>query len=103
MAIDREDASTMELDKEGGTSEKRWPLLKFSMVLNACCTVIDCFVSLLVMALIVDFGCVAGGFSHSNGGGTRNGYNVGEKEQWCLSTLGYVKAFTRQYASEVSC
>ncbi|KAL0306100.1 UNVERIFIED_CONTAM: Nuclear cap-binding protein subunit [Sesamum radiatum] len=28
-------------------------------------------------------------------------YNVGEKEQWCLTTLGYVKAFTRQYASEI--
>ncbi|KAL6514040.1 Nucleic acid dioxygenase ALKBH1 [Orobanche hederae] len=39
--------------------------------------------------------------SHSNGRGTTNGYNVGEKEQWCISTLGYVKAFTRQYASEI--
>ncbi|KAL6562434.1 Nucleic acid dioxygenase ALKBH1 [Orobanche gracilis] len=39
--------------------------------------------------------------SHSNGRGTKNGYNVGEKEQWCISTLGYVKAFTRQYASEI--
>ncbi|KAK4484935.1 hypothetical protein RD792_007540 [Penstemon davidsonii] len=39
--------------------------------------------------------------SHSNGGKTQNGYNVGEKEQWCLSTLGYVKALTRQYASEI--
>lgn len=29
-------------------------------------------------------------------------YNVGEKEQWCLSTLGYLKAFSRQYASEVN-
>nr|GEX18145.1 putative SWI/SNF-related matrix-associated actin-dependent regulator of chromatin subfamily A member 3-like 3 [Tanacetum cinerariifolium] len=24
----------------------------------------------------------------------------GEKEQWCLSTLGYFKAFSRQYAFE---
>lgn len=40
--------------------------------------------------------------SESNGGKMVNGYNVGEKEQWCLTTLGYVKAFTRQYASEVS-
>ncbi|GER52774.1 nuclear cap-binding protein subunit 1 [Striga asiatica] len=39
--------------------------------------------------------------SHSNGKGTTNGFSVGEKEQWCLSTLGYVKAFTRQYASEI--
>ncbi|KAL8205594.1 hypothetical protein R6Q57_009145 [Mikania cordata] len=36
-----------------------------------------------------------------NGNSKRNvGYAVGEKEQWCLSTLGYVKAFSRQYASE---
>lgn len=34
-------------------------------------------------------------------GGTSNVYNIGEKEQWCLSTLGYVKAFSRQYASEI--
>ncbi|KAL3643129.1 Nucleic acid dioxygenase ALKBH1 [Castilleja foliolosa] len=39
--------------------------------------------------------------SHANGRGTANGYNVGEKEQWCLTTLGYVKALTRQYASEI--
>ncbi|KAL0443137.1 UNVERIFIED_CONTAM: Nuclear cap-binding protein subunit [Sesamum latifolium] len=39
--------------------------------------------------------------SHANGGRSKNSYNVGEKEQWCLTTLGYVKAFTRQYASEI--
>ncbi|XP_073297270.1 nuclear cap-binding protein subunit 1-like isoform X1 [Primulina huaijiensis] len=39
--------------------------------------------------------------SHPNGKSTRTGYNVGEKEQWCLSTLGYVKALTRQYSSEI--
>ncbi|CAK9165649.1 unnamed protein product [Ilex paraguariensis] len=39
--------------------------------------------------------------SHSNGGRVTNGYNIGEKEQWCLSTLGYLKAFSRQYASEI--
>ncbi|XP_042006458.1 nuclear cap-binding protein subunit 1-like [Salvia splendens] len=61
MAIENEDTTAMELDKEGGKSEK----------------------------------------SDSNGGRTVNGYNVGEKEQWCLSTLGYVKAFTRQFASEI--
>ncbi|KAM7273140.1 hypothetical protein ACFE04_027804 [Oxalis oulophora] len=36
--------------------------------------------------------------SQTNGS---NLYNIGEKEQWCLSTLGYVKAFSRQYASEI--
>lgn len=39
-----------------------------------------------------------------NGSSKRNagtGYTIGEKEQWCLSTLGYVKAFSRQYASEI--
>ncbi|GKF83443.1 hypothetical protein Tco_0245099, partial [Tanacetum coccineum] len=38
-----------------------------------------------------------------NGGSERNAgtrYIIGEKEQWCLSTLGYFKAFLRQYASE---
>ncbi|KAF7801834.1 nuclear cap-binding protein subunit 1 [Senna tora] len=39
--------------------------------------------------------------SKSNGGKTRNIYNIGEKEQWCITTLGYVKAFTRQYAAEI--
>lgn len=39
--------------------------------------------------------------SQSNGGRASNLYNIGEKEQWCLSTLGYVKAFSRQYASEI--
>ncbi|RXH83915.1 hypothetical protein DVH24_013160 [Malus domestica] len=39
--------------------------------------------------------------SELNGGKTSNVYNVGEKEQWCLSTLGYLKAFSRQYASEI--
>lgn len=40
--------------------------------------------------------------SQLNGARTSNTYNVGEKEQWCLSTLGYLKAFSRQYASEVN-
>ncbi|CAL1391047.1 unnamed protein product [Linum trigynum] len=40
--------------------------------------------------------------SQSNGeGGCSNIYNIGEKEQWCLSTLGYIKSFSRQYASEL--
>ncbi|KAI3510060.1 hypothetical protein L1887_25587 [Cichorium endivia] len=33
--------------------------------------------------------------------GTSKRYTTSEKEQWCLSTLGYVKAFSRQYASEI--
>ncbi|KAK9146885.1 hypothetical protein Sjap_006788 [Stephania japonica] len=28
-------------------------------------------------------------------------YNIGEKEQWCLTTLGYVKSFSRQYATQI--
>ncbi|XP_057466461.1 nuclear cap-binding protein subunit 1-like [Actinidia eriantha] len=63
MAIDLEDSSAMELDKEKGIPEKSG--------------------------------------SHSNGGKAGNGYKVGEKEQWCLSTLGYVRAYSRQYASEI--
>ncbi|CDP13572.1 unnamed protein product [Coffea canephora] len=39
--------------------------------------------------------------SHSNGRRAGNGYNLDEREQWCLSTLSYVKAITRQYASEI--
>ncbi|KAG8653038.1 hypothetical protein MANES_06G161000v8 [Manihot esculenta] len=39
--------------------------------------------------------------SQSNGEKANKVYNVGDKEQWCLSTLGYVKAFSRQYASEI--
>nr|XP_016510271.1 PREDICTED: nuclear cap-binding protein subunit 1 isoform X2 [Nicotiana tabacum] len=39
--------------------------------------------------------------SHPNGSRERNGYNLDGKQQWCLSTLGYLKAFTRQYASEI--
>ncbi|KAE8710591.1 Protein CHROMATIN REMODELING 5 [Hibiscus syriacus] len=39
--------------------------------------------------------------SQSNGGKASNTCNAREKEQWCLSTLGYVKAFSRQYASEI--
>ncbi|BFG30066.1 hypothetical protein CerSpe_163400 [Prunus speciosa] len=39
--------------------------------------------------------------SQLNGGRMSSVYNVGEKEQWCLSTLGYLKAFSRQYASEI--
>ncbi|KAF8412692.1 hypothetical protein HHK36_000660 [Tetracentron sinense] len=33
--------------------------------------------------------------------GERASYKVDEKEQWCLSTLGCVKAISRQYASEI--
>ncbi|KAJ1391988.1 nuclear cap-binding protein subunit 1 [Sesbania bispinosa] len=39
--------------------------------------------------------------SQSNGRKKSGAYNVGEKEQWCITTLGYVKAFSRQYAAEV--
>ncbi|KAJ3683742.1 hypothetical protein LUZ60_013969 [Juncus effusus] len=31
----------------------------------------------------------------------KSGYNIGEMEQWCLCTLGYLKAFSRQYATEI--
>ncbi|PKA60876.1 Nuclear cap-binding protein subunit 1 [Apostasia shenzhenica] len=33
--------------------------------------------------------------------GTANAYNIGEQEQWCLTTLGHVKAISRQYAKEI--
>ncbi|KAI4368632.1 hypothetical protein MLD38_017168 [Melastoma candidum] len=37
----------------------------------------------------------------SNGETNGATYNVGENEQWCLSTLGHLKAFSRQCASEI--
>ncbi|KAJ3699924.1 hypothetical protein LUZ61_003629 [Rhynchospora tenuis] len=39
--------------------------------------------------------------SEANGEGRKQGYNIGELEQWCLVTLGYLKAFSRQYATEI--
>ncbi|ONL98003.1 Nuclear cap-binding protein subunit 1 [Zea mays] len=39
--------------------------------------------------------------SEPNERNTKNAYNVGELEQWCLCTLGYLKSFSRQYASEI--
>ncbi|KAK7395978.1 hypothetical protein VNO78_16633 [Psophocarpus tetragonolobus] len=39
--------------------------------------------------------------SQTNGEKKGGAYNVGEKEQWCITTLGYVKAFSRQYAAEI--
>ncbi|KAJ0979646.1 hypothetical protein J5N97_015120 [Dioscorea zingiberensis] len=39
--------------------------------------------------------------SQSNGEKGTKLYNIGEREQWCLTTLGYVKAFSRQYAAEI--
>jgi nuclear cap-binding protein subunit 1 len=37
----------------------------------------------------------------SENGNPKKSCEVGEREQWCLSTLGYLTAFTRQYASEI--
>uniref|UniRef100_A0ACD5XLI2 Uncharacterized protein n=1 Tax=Avena sativa TaxID=4498 RepID=A0ACD5XLI2_AVESA len=36
-----------------------------------------------------------------NGQNTKAGYSIGELEQWCLCTLGYLKSFSRQYATEI--
>ncbi|XP_077218182.1 ARM repeat superfamily protein isoform X2 [Tasmannia lanceolata] len=36
-----------------------------------------------------------------NGERVNTGYHTGEQEQWCWTTLGYVKAFSRQYATEI--
>lgn len=40
--------------------------------------------------------------SRSNGEKATKPYNIGEWEQWCLTTLGYLKAISRQYVTEVS-
>ncbi|XP_042497800.1 nuclear cap-binding protein subunit 1 isoform X1 [Macadamia integrifolia] len=61
MAVDSEEPSAMEMDKENGRQEK----------------------------------------SDANGEIERNSYKMGENQQWCISTLGYVKAFSRQYATEI--
>ncbi|VAI05477.1 unnamed protein product [Triticum turgidum subsp. durum] len=39
--------------------------------------------------------------SQVNGENTEVGYTIGELEQWCLCTLGYLKSFSRQYATEI--
>ncbi|PIA44491.1 hypothetical protein AQUCO_01700232v1 [Aquilegia coerulea] len=61
MAVDSEEPSAMEVDRDNGRPKK----------------------------------------SRVNGARLSNGYSLGEKEQWCLSTLGYVKTFSRQYATEI--
>lgn len=37
----------------------------------------------------------------SENGNPKKRSEIGERQQWCLSTLGYLTAFTRQYAKEV--
>ncbi|CAF1717261.1 unnamed protein product [Brassica oleracea] len=37
----------------------------------------------------------------SENGNPKKGSENGERQQWCLSTLGYLTAFTRQYAKEI--
>ncbi|VAH90802.1 unnamed protein product [Triticum turgidum subsp. durum] len=39
--------------------------------------------------------------SQVNRENTEAGYTIGELEQWCLCTLGYLKSFSRQYATEI--
>lgn len=39
--------------------------------------------------------------SQVNGENMKAGYTIGELEQWCLCTLGYLKSFSRQYATEI--
>lgn len=87
MAIDLEDSSAMDLDQENGGPKKRY----------TCSDLF--FAQEITHFLMVIFPNVT--ISNSNGGRTSSGYSVTEGEQWCLSTLGYVKAFSRQYATEV--
>ncbi|GJR76865.1 sucrose synthase, partial [Tanacetum coccineum] len=70
------------------------PLQKFLQ-----CLMEDCIVHLERISLDPICDSEAMSCSWSRNVGTR--YIIGEKEQWCLSTLGYFKAFLRQYASEV--
>lgn len=39
--------------------------------------------------------------SQANGQASQNIYTIGEEEELCRVTLGYMKAFSRQYAAEV--
>uniref|UniRef100_A0A0E0GMC2 Nuclear cap-binding protein subunit 1 n=1 Tax=Oryza nivara TaxID=4536 RepID=A0A0E0GMC2_ORYNI len=39
--------------------------------------------------------------SQLNGQNKKISHNVGELEQWCLCTLGYLKSFSRKYATEI--
>ncbi|KAK9733491.1 hypothetical protein RND81_04G071200 [Saponaria officinalis] len=51
--------------------------------------------------LMMDVDKEKGANSTLNGARGSIGYDLTETDQWGLSTLGYVKAFTRQYASEI--
>lgn len=82
MAVDEEDTSAMEMDKENGNSKRYFT------------SILPLYSPPLVEVLLIT--------ASFRSNFCRNvEYAVGEKEQWCLSTLGYVKAFSRQYASEV--
>lgn len=39
--------------------------------------------------------------SQANGLASQNIYTMGEEEEMCRMILGYMKAFSRQYAAEV--
>lgn len=98
MAVDAEESSAMDLDDENGRPKNRFLLgttIFFSFTFLILCNDIHV---ILISALLLSLN----DGSQSNGGNTSDVYNIGEKEQWCLTTLGYVKAFSRQYASEVN-
>ncbi|KAE8732379.1 Nuclear cap-binding protein subunit 1 [Hibiscus syriacus] len=80
MAVDLEESSNMEVDDENGIPKKSPNSPTFHCVAK-------------IRHCPAPF--------QSNEGKASNTCNVKEKEQWCLSTLGYVKAFSRQYASEI--
>lgn len=95
MAVDADEPSAMDAEKENGRHDIRWIFwheILFQKLILCLFTVSFC--SLLAFLSIVLS-------SLSNGESGRSGYNIGEQEQWCCTTLGYVKAFSRQYASEV--
>jgi nuclear cap-binding protein subunit 1 len=101
MTVDLDESSVMEVDNESGRPNKRLlpPLALFLLLpFSFLCFF---FFSAFTFHFKSYFVSLDSG-SQSNGGKESNIYNVGEKEQWCLSTLGYVKAFARQYASEVN-
>ncbi|KVI10259.1 Armadillo-type fold [Cynara cardunculus var. scolymus] len=86
MVVDEEDTPAMETDKENGSSKRYHFRFNFFLAVKICVFSTCNFSALSYLC-------------RNAGSGTE--YIVEEKEQWCLSTLGYVKAFSRQYASEI--
>lgn len=98
-AMDVEEPSAMEMDNVESRPEKRFSTSRRQLsdvfLPNFQFMIVSISFNLNYKFTMFSLFC-----SHLNGR-TEHAYTVCENEQWCLTTLGYVKAFSRQYASEV--